>query len=222
MPRARLLSGAHPRIVDNRNDLVERVPWIDGVKTGHTSEAGYVLVGAGARKGAALVSAVLGAPSEGGRDADTLALLDWGFAQYRRTPVLRRGNPIARAKVAWFGDRRVALAPARSVVLGLRRGEHASTRVDAPGEVDGPLAAGTRVGRATVSLNGQRLRTVALVTTEAVPKAGLARKVAYVLVRPWVVVIALLLAALAVDRRRRRIAAADAARRRRRQAARLD
>ena len=47
MPRARLLTGSRERIVDNRNDLVARVPWVEGVKTGHTSQAGYVLVGAG-------------------------------------------------------------------------------------------------------------------------------------------------------------------------------
>jgi serine-type D-Ala-D-Ala carboxypeptidase (penicillin-binding protein 5/6) len=73
-PKARLLSGAHPRLLDNRNDLVARLPWIDGVKTGHTSDAGYVLVGAGIRKGAQLVSVVLDTPSESARDADTLAL----------------------------------------------------------------------------------------------------------------------------------------------------
>src|SRR5262245_28874355 len=49
LPRARLKTGAHPRIVVNRNDLVGRVPWVDGVKTGHTNGAGYVLVGAGRR-----------------------------------------------------------------------------------------------------------------------------------------------------------------------------
>jgi D-alanyl-D-alanine carboxypeptidase (penicillin-binding protein 5/6) len=65
----------------NRNRLVAAVPWIDGVKTGHTQSAGYVLVGSGTRKGVQLVSAVLGAPSEAQRDADTLALLRYGFSR---------------------------------------------------------------------------------------------------------------------------------------------
>jgi serine-type D-Ala-D-Ala carboxypeptidase (penicillin-binding protein 5/6) len=222
MPRARLLTGSHPRIVENRNDLVGRVPWIDGVKTGHTSEAGYVLIGAGSRKAATLVSAVLGTPSEGARDADTLALLGWGFSQYRRVPVLLRGHAVTDPKVAYFGDRRAGLVPARSVVLGLRRGEHVRTRVDAPSELHGPLPRGTRVGSVAVYVDGSRVRTVRLVTAEAVPKAGVLRKVAHAVLRPWALIALVLLAAFGVRRRRRRRAVADAARRRRRQSARLD
>jgi D-alanyl-D-alanine carboxypeptidase (penicillin-binding protein 5/6) len=222
MPRARLATGAHPRIVDNRNDLLERIPWVDGVKTGHTNRAGYVLVGAGSRKAATLVSAVLDTPSPAARDADTLALLEWGFSQYRRTPALQRGHVVAKAKVAWFGDRRVGLVPTRSVVLGLRRAEHLRTRVVAPGELHGPHDAGTRVGSVTVIVDGRPVSTVPLVTAEAVPRAGLVRKVVQIVVRPWLAVAALVVGALAVERRRRRLAAADAARRRRRQALRSD
>ena len=53
MPEARLESGARPRMVDNRNDLIGRLPVGDGVKTGHTANAGYVLVGAARRPPAA-------------------------------------------------------------------------------------------------------------------------------------------------------------------------
>jgi D-alanyl-D-alanine carboxypeptidase (penicillin-binding protein 5/6) len=222
MPRARLLTGSHSRVVDNRNDLVERVPWIDGVKTGHTSQAGYVLIGAGSRKATTLVSAVLGAPSESARDSDTLALLDWGFSQYRRVAVLRRGHSVSDPKVAYFGDRRAGLVPARSVVLGLRHGERVRTSIDAPSELHGPLAAGSKVGSVAVFVDGRRVRTVALVTGEAVPKAGLVRKISHAVLRPWLLIALVLLAAIALERRRRRLAAADAARRRRRQSARLD
>jgi D-alanyl-D-alanine carboxypeptidase (penicillin-binding protein 5/6) len=221
-PRARLLTGSHPRIVDNRNDLVARVPWIDGVKTGHTSQAGYVLVGAGSRKAATLVSAVLGTPSEAARDADTLALLDWGFSQYRRAAVLRRAQSVTEAKVSYFGDRRVGVEPASSVVLGVRRGEHVRTRIEAPSELDGPLAKGAKVGSASVFVDGERVRTVNLVTGEAVPKAGLVRKVVHFVLRPWTLIGVVLLLTLVVERRRRRLAAADAARRARRQPAHLD
>ena len=66
--RARLTTRRPREIVTNRNDLVARVPWIDGVKTGHTVKAGYVLVGSGTRKGVRLVSVVLGEPSQARRD----------------------------------------------------------------------------------------------------------------------------------------------------------
>jgi serine-type D-Ala-D-Ala carboxypeptidase (penicillin-binding protein 5/6) len=222
MPNARLLTGSHPRIVDNRNDLVARVPWIDGVKTGHTSRAGYVLVGAGGRKGAQLVSVVLDTPSVSARDADTLALLNRGFALYRRVAVLRRGRPVEEAKVNYFGDRKVAVEPARTVAISVRRGERVRTRINAPGKLDGPLAEGARVGRAAVFVDGKRVRTIALVTGDAVPKARIVRKLAHWLAWPFTLVAVIALSGLAVGRRRRRLAEADAARRRRRQAARLD
>jgi D-alanyl-D-alanine carboxypeptidase (penicillin-binding protein 5/6) len=222
MARARLVTGAHQRIVSNRNDLVARVPWIDGLKTGHTNEAGYVLVGAGTRKGVQLVSVVLGTPSIGGRDADTLALLDYGFRRYRRLAPVRRSQPVAAAKVAFFGDRRVPVEPARTIAVSVRRGERVRTRIQAPAELHGPLAAGARVGSATVFVEGRPVGTVALVTGEAVPKAGVIRKVAHWVLRPWVLLALIALGLVFVARRHRRLAAADAARRRKRQAARLD
>ena len=222
MARARLLSGARPRIVDNRNDLVARVPWIDGLKTGHTIRADYVLVGAATRKGARLVSVVLGTPSEGARDADTLALFDYGFGQYRRIVPLHRSRAAAEVKVAFFGDRKVAVEPARTLAVSVRRGERVRTRIDAPGELEGPLSAGARVGRASVYVDGRRVRSIALVTAEAVPEAGFVRKVAHWLLWPWALAALILLGLTVAARRHRRLAAADAARRRRRQAARLD
>jgi D-alanyl-D-alanine carboxypeptidase (penicillin-binding protein 5/6) len=68
----------------NRNDLLRDYPWVIGVKTGHTADAGYCLVGA-ARHGDDLVIGVaLGDPSEATRDADTLALLRYGLSHLRR------------------------------------------------------------------------------------------------------------------------------------------
>ena len=88
-------SGAHPRSLTNRNVLVQTVPYVNGVKTGYTIEAGNVLVGSGEQKGVELVSAVLGAPSESERDSATLALLDYGFSLYhQRTPV-KKGEQLA-------------------------------------------------------------------------------------------------------------------------------
>jgi serine-type D-Ala-D-Ala carboxypeptidase (penicillin-binding protein 5/6) len=219
MPRARLLTGSHERVVDNRNDLVGRVPWIDGVKTGHTAGAGYVLVGSGRRRGARLVSVVLATPSEQARDADTLELLDYGFGFYRRVRALRPQAAIARPKVAFYGDRRVALEAARGLTLALRRGERLRLSVDAPDELHGPIGRGARVGTVTVRVKGRLVRTVALVTAGAVPEAGFFRKLTHYAVRPLLILALAVAAVLTADRRRRRLNAAEAARRRRRAAA---
>jgi D-alanyl-D-alanine carboxypeptidase (penicillin-binding protein 5/6) len=223
MPRARLLSGAHERVISNRNDLVGRVPFVDGVKTGHTADAGYVLVGAAARRGGVrLVSVVLGTPSESARDSDTLSLLRYGLGLFRRVDALSPGRAVAEAKVAFYGGRRAAIRPAHAVVVGARRDEHVRTEVDAPSELHGPLPRGARVGAATVYLEGKRVRTVALVTAEPVPGAGFGRKLVHWTLQPLVLVALAALALIGVERRRRRLAAADAARRRRRREARAD
>lgn len=79
-PSARLTDG---QVVANRNDLVGRYPFVIGVKTGHTSAAGYCLVGAARRGDAVVVSVVLGDPSEAARDDDTLTLLRYGLGHLR-------------------------------------------------------------------------------------------------------------------------------------------
>ena len=71
-PQATLSSGARPRTVVNRNNLVRTVPFVSGVKTGYTLGAGNVLVASAEREGVELVSAVLGAGTESERDAATL------------------------------------------------------------------------------------------------------------------------------------------------------
>ncbi|MEX1141973.1 MAG: D-alanyl-D-alanine carboxypeptidase family protein [Thermoleophilaceae bacterium] len=175
---ATLESGARTRVVHNRNDLIARFPFVDGVKTGYTSQAGYVLVGAAtAANGARVVSVVLGEPSEAARDSDTLALLRYGLAQYRRVPALREGRAVATTDVA-FHDDRVELTPARSLRVLARRDQRVTRRVHAPDELEGELAAGARVGSVAVVRDGAVVRRVALVTAEPVPGAGLPRRIA--------------------------------------------
>jgi D-alanyl-D-alanine carboxypeptidase (penicillin-binding protein 5/6) len=178
MPAARLRSGLRPRTVLNRNLLVRRYPFVDGVKTGHTLQAGYVLVGAAHGGGAKVVSVVLGAPSEAARDADSLALLRWGVAEFRRVKAVRAGKRYARASVRWHDDEKVDLVAARDVTLSVRRGDSVTRRVDAPDEVEGPLAKGSRVGAVRVVHDGKVVRTVPLVTASPVEGAGLLRRAA--------------------------------------------
>jgi D-alanyl-D-alanine carboxypeptidase (penicillin-binding protein 5/6) len=175
LPRATLRSGARTRVIDNRNVLVQRHPFVSGVKTGHTQGAGYVLVGSGAVGGARVITVTLGAPSEAARDADTLALLRWGLEQFHRVRVLRPGKVVARLDVS-YRDEDAAVGAQRGVTLVLRRGERTSTVVDAPDELDGPIAAGERVGWVEVRRRGETVRRVALVTLAEVEGAGFLRK----------------------------------------------
>jgi serine-type D-Ala-D-Ala carboxypeptidase (penicillin-binding protein 5/6) len=175
-PEATLESGSHPRVVQNRNDLVAAYRWVDGVKTGYTLNAGNVLVGAGAHgPRARVVTVVLGEPTEAARDADTLKLLRWGLGRFSRVRVLNRRRALANADIEYRGDERARLVPRRGVVLTVRDGQHLRRRVSAPDELEGPLDAGARVGSVTVLVDGRPVRRVALVTAADVPGAGTLR-----------------------------------------------
>jgi D-alanyl-D-alanine carboxypeptidase (penicillin-binding protein 5/6) len=176
LPMTTLKSGAHPRTIDNRNLLVQEYPFVSGVKTGHTLGAGYVLVGSGAAGGARVITVTLGAPSEAARDADTLAMLRWGLEQFHRVRVLQPGKPLAEIDVN-YRDEDAQVGAGRAVTLVLRRGEQAKTVLDAPEELDGPLAKGERVGSVAVQRDGETVGRVPLVTLDKVEGASFLRKV---------------------------------------------
>jgi serine-type D-Ala-D-Ala carboxypeptidase (penicillin-binding protein 5/6) len=190
-PSAVLESGARPRTVDNRNLLISTYPFVNGVKTGHTSQAGYLLVGsASGRNGGRVISVVMGEPSEAGRDVDTLKLLRWGLGRFHRVRVLDRQRALDRGDIE-YRDERVAFVPQRGAVVTLRDGEDVKRVVHAPEEVSGPLAAGERVGFVTVFVDGERVRRLPLVTATDVPKAGTLRVLVSVLGVPLTVLAAL-------------------------------
>ena len=204
LPMATLQSGARTRTIDNRNLLVQRYPFVSGVKTGHTLGAGYVLVGSGTAGGGRVITVTLGAPSESARDADTLALLRWGLEQFRRKRVLRPGKPLAELDVSYRDDD-APVGAARPVTLVLRTGQKATTVLDAPDELDGPLDKGERVGWVEVRRDGKTVRRVPLVTLTDVEGASFFRKVVRALGTLLIVAILLgivLVVFLAVRRRR--------------------
>jgi D-alanyl-D-alanine carboxypeptidase (penicillin-binding protein 5/6) len=197
-PEATLESGSHVRVVQNRNDLVAAYPWVNGVKTGYTSNAGNVLVGSAERgPRARVVSVVMGEPTEAARDADTLTLLRWGLDRFRRVRVVPRGRAFARPDVK-YRDERARLVARRGVVVTVRDGQHLKRRVHAPDELEGPLAKGERAGSVTVLVEGKRVRTVALVTAEDVPGAGTLRVLLSDLGVPLTVLIVLAILVAAV------------------------
>jgi serine-type D-Ala-D-Ala carboxypeptidase (penicillin-binding protein 5/6) len=153
-----LRSGKEVRYVTNRNDLVGEYPWIDGVKTGHTNGAGYVLVAAGHRDGVALISVVLGTSSEQARDANTLALLDYGFANFRPWTPIRAGEVLARLTVKDRPGVRVPIVTAGGFTRLLARSSRVRVRVAVPRQLTGPLPAQAVIGTATV-LDGPRVLT---------------------------------------------------------------
>jgi D-alanyl-D-alanine carboxypeptidase (penicillin-binding protein 5/6) len=213
LPRATLRSGSRPRTIVNRNLLVRDVGFVNGVKTGHTSGAGYILVGSATQNGVTVISAVLGDTSEAARDQDTLALLRYGLRSYRVAGAVREGEVMERAALK-YRDGDVALVSAGTVRRTARRGEKLSVRlIDAPRELEGPLPKGARVGTIEVRQRGRTVARVALVTGAAVAEASLTQRLGHFLTSTSsiVLIVALLVCSLQLVLLRRR-----AVRRRRR------
>jgi D-alanyl-D-alanine carboxypeptidase (penicillin-binding protein 5/6) len=203
---AELRSLRPPRRIETINDFLLAVPWATGVKTGHTFEADYVLVGSGRRKGVELISAVLGTWTESERDGETLRLLEYGFSKYRRRLPIRAGQALARPSIRYSGGE-LPLRAARTVAVGVRRGQALGIEVRAPREVEGPIRRGARLGRAIVRVDGLRAASLPLRAWRAVPKASAFERVRSVVVDKalWIALalFAILLAG-ALWRRRRR------------------
>jgi D-alanyl-D-alanine carboxypeptidase (penicillin-binding protein 5/6) len=168
---ARLESLRPPRRITTINELLRLRPWVTGVKTGHTFDAGYVLVGAGRRKGVELISVLVGAPTEEARYDDSLKLLESGFAQYRRRVPIQAGQDLADASIRYAGGA-LPLRAARAVVAGTYRGQRLDVDVHAPAEVEGPIARGAVLGRATATVDGRPAGSTPLRAGRAIPAAG--------------------------------------------------
>ncbi len=173
MRQATLRSGDRRRVVQNRNLLVRRFAFVNGVKTGRTQKAGFVLVGSASRDGVTVVSVVLGEPSEEARVRDSAALLRYGLRRYRVTQALRTGQRFGSATLRYRSDETVGLIAARTSRRVTRRDEQLATRViGAPTELDGPLPARTRVGTVEVRFRGRVVDRVPLVTATEVVEAS--------------------------------------------------
>src|SRR5581483_6620803 len=162
LPHAVLSTGNHRRLVTNRNDLVGRYSWVRGVKTGHTSLAGYVLVGLGERHNMRLLSAVMGTASEISRDDNTLALLDYGFSHFRRFMPITRNEVIARPTVKDSPGKHAVVVAARAFEQVLPRDARVRVVVKVPSQLAGPLAWHAVVGSATVIASGRTLARIPL------------------------------------------------------------
>ncbi len=142
------------------NTLLRAYAGLDGVKTGHTDEAGWNLAASADRGGVRLYAILLGAPDEARRDRDIARLLDWGFDRFKRARLVRAGQPFGRA-----GSVRVIAAKGLSVVLD--PGEQVRERIVLPRRLDRRVAAGERLGYVELRSGRGVLGRVALVAGSA-------------------------------------------------------
>ena len=159
----------------NRNGLLARDPSVDGLKTGHTSGAGYCLVTSAQRNGMRIVAVIMGSPSIKAREDGSAALLNYGFGFFESHQFHTAGEALANARV-WKGEAEsVALAPAANVMLTVPRGQvgNINTTLEVPQSLVAPLTRDTEVGHLRLSLDGKELGRWPLYPTADVGEAGL-------------------------------------------------
>lgn len=166
--------GRAPQNHRNRNPILGRVDGADGLKTGHTSEAGYGLVGSAKQGERRVVFVVTGLQSETERTEEAERIVNWAFRQFVERTVAKAGTRVAEAEV-WMGaTSRVGLAPAQDLKLLLpavgQQGMVAN--VNYRGPIDAPIVAGQPLAELVVSIEGMPVRRVPLVAEADVPRGG--------------------------------------------------
>ncbi len=158
----------------NRNLLLWRDPSVDGIKTGHTSEAGYCLLSSAQRGDQRLIAVVMGDSSEKQRAEDSLALLNWGFRFYETHRLYEPGKQVAQQRV-WKGtEKEVLLGVAQPLLVGVPRGRYNELKpsIDVPKTLEAPIKQGQAIGTVKVSLDGKVIAQAPLVALKAVDEAG--------------------------------------------------
>jgi D-alanyl-D-alanine carboxypeptidase (penicillin-binding protein 5/6) len=174
---ATLETGYRPRTIRNRNTLLAKDRYVNGLKTGHTGLAGYVLVGTRTRRAVTLVSVVLGTPSLAARDHDALALLQWGAGRYERIHPITRGSIVGTPEIRYRRGATLTLVTQGSVSRTVRAGAKITINdVGVPDSVTGPVRRGQRFGYREVLADGKRIAAVPVVSKASVPAADLPQR----------------------------------------------
>ncbi len=158
----------------NRNALLYTDPTVDGLKTGHTDEAGYCLTASSKRGPMRLISVVMGANSMQARADQTRALFNWGFANYETAQVRQKGQELGKPAV-WFGKAdtlSVGLANDLNVTLPRGQKDQLQLSLQLPASLDAPVKAGQAVGKVVVTLDGKPVAEQALVALQPVEEAN--------------------------------------------------
>ncbi|HIE49371.1 MAG TPA: D-alanyl-D-alanine carboxypeptidase [Gammaproteobacteria bacterium] len=158
----------------NRNSLLWQDDSIDGMKTGHTESAGYCLVSSGVRNDTRLIAVTLKSSSEKRRLTDNRRLLDYGF-RYFRTKKILSVNKSIKVEEVWGGEQEtISLESAKDVYITLtpRDFKRIEPVVELDDYLQAPLSKGQVVGRITLSLDGEVLKSVELISSENVESLG--------------------------------------------------
>lgn len=162
----------------NRNLLLYRDKTVDGLKTGHTEEAGFCLVASAVREGARMITSVFGTANESARAAETQKLLTYGFRFFETKTFYQRGAELAKAQVWKGATREVKAGLASDLSLTLPKGQmdklQASMSLNP--QLVAPIKQGDVIGSVQVKLGDEVVHSADLVALEAVEEGGFFRR----------------------------------------------
>lgn len=158
----------------NRNALLYTDPSVDGLKTGHTEEAGYCLTTSSKRGPMRLISVIFGAPSMNERASQTRELLAWGYANFETVNVQPANQVLAKSKV-YFGKEnevQIGLAENFNVTMPKGQADKIKTQLVVQPKLNAPLQKGQVIGKLVASLDGKVIAEKPLVALKPVEEAG--------------------------------------------------
>lgn len=162
----------------NRNKLLWRDKSVDGVKTGHTEEAGYCLVTSAQRSGMRLVSVVMGTSSVNARTNESQSLLNYGFRFFETHRLYKAHEPLSEAKV-WKGDNdKVDLGLAEDLYVTIPRRHYNDLKavINIDSRIMAPVAEGETFGNVTVKLAGETVANKPLIALNSIDKGSFVQR----------------------------------------------
>ncbi|PHQ98864.1 MAG: D-alanyl-D-alanine carboxypeptidase [Marinosulfonomonas sp.] len=169
-----LFDGRAPQNKNNRNPLLKLGIGADGLKTGHTSEAGYGLVGSAKQGDRRIVFVISGMQSAKGRAEEAERIINWAFRQFVEKKVASEGNLIAQADV-WMGDAtRVGLVAPKDLLLLLPAlNQNAlDASVSYQGPIEAPIEKGQQIAELVIKRGGMPDARLPLVADRTIPRGG--------------------------------------------------
>lgn len=162
----------------NRNLLLWRDKTVDGLKTGHTEEAGYCLVSSAVRDGMRLIAVVFGTTSEQARAAETQKLLTYGFRFFETRTFYQKGAELAQAQVWKGAARQLKAGLANDLTLTLPKGQldKLQAGMSLNPQLIAPIQQGDVIGKVEVKLGEEVVHSADLVALETVEEGGLFRR----------------------------------------------
>ena len=159
----------------NRNPLLGRVPGADGLKTGHTDEAGYGFTGSAEQNGRRLVMVIAGLDSFTGRITESTRLMQWGFNAWQTKPLFKKGAAVGSAQVQLGSDSKVGLVAPRDLAVTIPAGvlsKVSAMKIRYNGPVKAPIAKGQHIADLVVTTSDTGEQLMPLVAAEGVSEAG--------------------------------------------------